>query len=167
VRPDVRHWFTRRTTAAADWPAAALLEAKGATTVTVVLPALNEESTVGEIAAILRRDLVETVPLIDDLVVLDSGSADRTGEVATAAGARVVHRDSVLPHWPAAAGKGEAMWRALHATAGDVLVFVDADLREFSSTFVTGLLGPVLTDPSVHLVKAVYDRPLTAGRTRP
>jgi glucosyl-3-phosphoglycerate synthase len=165
VRPDVRHWFARRTSTAADWPVEAVLEAKGLTTVTVVLPALNEEATVGEIAAVLRRELVEAVPLIDDLVVLDSGSTDRTGAVAAAAGARVVHRDSVLPQWPAAPGKGEAMWRALHATTGDVLVFVDADLREFSAAFVTGLLGPVLSDPSVHLVKAVYDRPLASGAT--
>lgn len=165
MRPDVRHWFARRTSTAADWPVDALLAAKGATRITVVLPALNEQATVGDIVSVLRRDLVESVPLVDDLVVLDSGSTDATGRVAAAAGARVVHRDSVLHQWPAAPGKGEAMWRALFATDGDVLVFVDADLHEFSATFVTGLLGPILCEPGVDLVKAVYDRPLAAGTT--
>jgi len=163
VRPDVSRWFERRTTAGPDWPLSALLARKGDTTVSVVLPALNEEATVGDIVATIRRELVQRVPLVDELVVLDSGSTDRTSAVAAAAGARVVPRDSVLPRLRPVRGKGEALWRSLHTTSGDVIAFVDADLREFSASFVTGLLGPILTDPDVELVKGMYDRPLAAG----
>jgi len=165
MRPDVYQWFQQRTTGVEDWPVPDLLAAKGTTTVSVVLPALDEEATVGDIADTIRRDLVQRHRLVDELLVVDSGSTDRTAEVAAAAGATVVHRDDVLPHLPAVRGKGEVLWRALHVTSGDIVVFVDADLREFSSDFVAGLLGPILTDPGVELVKGMYDRPLADGET--
>ncbi|MFF4606881.1 glucosyl-3-phosphoglycerate synthase [Streptomyces sp. NPDC001339] len=166
---EVERWLSSRSWSAADRPLEQLLEAKrqSGRTVSVVLPALDEEATVGAIVATIRAGLMtEAVPLVDELVVLDSGSADRTAEVAAAAGARVVHRDSVLPRIPALPGKGEVLWRSLLATTGDIICFVDADLREFSATFVSGIVGPLLTDPDVHFVKAMYDRPLeTAGAT--
>ncbi|GHF46612.1 glucosyl-3-phosphoglycerate synthase [Streptomyces mashuensis] len=161
---EVERWLARRSWSAADRPLGRLLAAKRAsgTTVSVVLPALNEEATVGAIAATIRRELMapEGVPLVDELVVLDSGSTDRTAEVAAAAGARVVHRDDVLPRLPALPGKGEVLWRSLLVTEGDVVCFVDADLRDFSPAFVSGIVGPLLTDPDVAFVKAMYDRPL-------
>ncbi len=164
MRPDVARWLELRTSAAADWPLPRLLAAKGAATVSVVLPALDEATTVGPIVEAIRRDLVgEPHPLVDELVVMDSGSTDRTAEVAAAAGARVVHRGDVLPRLPVLPGKGEVLWRSLAATSGDLVVFVDADLEEFSSAYVRGLLGPLLTEPRVALVKAVYERPLRAG----
>ena len=130
----------------------------------MVLPALDEEATVGAIVSVIRAELMtETVPLVDELVVLDSGSTDRTAEVAAAAGARVVHRDSVLPRLPAVPGKGEVLWRSLLATTGDIVCFIDADLRAFSSVFVSGIIGPLLTDPDLQFVKAMYDRPLETG----
>jgi glucosyl-3-phosphoglycerate synthase len=129
-------------------------------TVSVVLPALNEEETVGEIVAIIRHDLMQQVPLVDEIVVVDSGSTDRTSAVAAAAGARVVHRDDILPRIPAVPGKGEVLWRSLLVTSGDIVCFIDADLKEFSSDFVSGIVGPLLTDPGVDLVKAMYDRPM-------
>jgi glucosyl-3-phosphoglycerate synthase len=165
VRADVVRWMERRTSAAADWPLGALLAAKGGTTVSVVLPALNEEETVGEIVAAIRSDLVDGAPLVDELVVVDSGSTDGTAAAAAAAGARVVGREEILPGIATVPGKGEVLWRGLAATAADVVVFVDADLREFRSSFVTGLLGPLLTEPSVQFVKGMYDRPLPAGET--
>jgi glucosyl-3-phosphoglycerate synthase len=161
--PEVEKWHRTRTSRTADWPVDRLLAAKGDTTVSVVLPARNERETVGEIVATIRRDLVEGVPLVDEVIVIDSRSTDDTAEVAAAAGARVVAQDAVLPELPAMSGKGEALWKSLHVARGDVIVFVDADLRSFSSTFVTGLLGPLLTDPSVSYVKACYDRPYVAG----
>lgn len=159
---EVEGWLSSRSWSAADRPLEALLEAKRQTgrTVSVVLPALDEEATVGAIVAVIRTELMTgPVPLVDELVVLDSGSTDRTAEVAAAAGARVVPRDSVLPRLPALPGKGEVLWRSLLATTGDIVCFIDADLREFSSAFVSGIIGPLLTDPDIQFVKAMYDRP--------
>ncbi|GGW45118.1 glucosyl-3-phosphoglycerate synthase [Streptomyces griseoloalbus] len=159
---EVERWLTDRSWSVADRPLHRVLAAKRATgqTVSVVLPALNEEATVGEIVSVIRRDLVLRAPLVDEVVVVDSGSTDRTARVAAAAGATVVHRDAILPRIPAVPGKGEVLWRSLLVTRGDIVCFVDADLREFSSDFVSGIVGPLLTEPDVQLVKAMYDRPL-------
>ncbi|MDQ0684593.1 glucosyl-3-phosphoglycerate synthase [Streptomyces achromogenes] len=159
---EVERWLSTRSWSLTDRPLHRILAAKQRTgqSVSVVLPALNEEETVGEIVAVIRHDLMRQVPLVDEIVVVDSGSTDRTSEVAAAAGARVVHRDEILPRIPAAPGKGEVLWRSLLVTRGDVVCFIDADLREFSSDFVSGIVGPLLTDPDVDLVKAMYDRPL-------
>ncbi len=169
MHPEAESWFAARTSSVTDWSRERLLGLKGATTVSVVLPALDEESTVGRIVASVRASLGDGVPearrLVDELVVVDSGSTDRTAEVARSAGARVVRREDVLPDLPVVPGKGEAMWRALAATSGDVVVFVDADLQSFTPSYVTGLLGPLLADPEVQLVKAVYERPLVEGST--
>ncbi|NEB16471.1 MULTISPECIES: glucosyl-3-phosphoglycerate synthase [Streptomyces] len=159
---EVERWLNARSWSAGDRTVRQLLSAKHATgqSVSVVLPALDEEATVGDIVTVIRRELMLRVPLVDELVVVDSGSSDRTSEVAAAAGARVVHRDAILPRIPAVPGKGEVLWRSLLVTGGDIVCFVDADLREFSADFVSGIVGPLLTDPDVHLVKAMYDRPL-------
>ena len=163
MRPDVRRWLEHRTYTAETWTAPDLVGAKDSrgSTVSVVLPALDEERTVGAIVTRIREALVECCPLVDEVVVVDSGSGDRTAEVAAAAGARVVSVDTVLPRHGSRPGKGEALWKSLHATSGDLLVFVDADLVDFDPRFVVGLLGPLLTEPGIGYVKALYDRPLT------
>ncbi|WP_329325931.1 glucosyl-3-phosphoglycerate synthase [[Kitasatospora] papulosa] len=167
---EVERWLTRRSWSAADRPIERLTAARAKdpnrSRVSVVLPALNEEATVGEIVTVIRRELMEKVRLVDELVVIDSGSTDATAEVARRAGARVVHRDSVLPRIPALPGKGEVLWRSLLVTTGEIVCFVDADLKDFSADFVSGIVGPLLTDPQVQFVKAMYDRPLgdTAGQ---
>ncbi len=164
VLEEVERWLADRSWSAADRPLDQLLDRKRAagTTVSVVLPALDEEATVGAIVEVIRRELIEGLPfpLVDELIVIDSGSTDRTAEVAAKAGARVVHRDEILPRIPALPGKGEVLWRSLLATSGDIVCFVDADLRDFSSAFVSGIVGPLLTEPDVQFVKAMYDRPL-------
>lgn len=165
---EVERWLARRSWSAAERPLDLLLAAKreaGAQgTVSVVLPALNEEETVGEIVETVRRELMgPRAPLVDELVVVDSGSRDRTAQVAERAGARVVARDAILPRLPAVPGKGEVLWRSLLVTSGQIVCFVDADLRRFDAGFVSGIVGPLLTEPSVQLVKAMYDRPLEAG----
>ncbi|MFE7353092.1 glucosyl-3-phosphoglycerate synthase [Streptomyces sp. NPDC057543] len=165
---EVESWLARRSWSVADRPLDRLLAAKepGRGSVSVVLPALNEEATVGAIVTTIRRELMEKVQLVDELVVIDSGSTDATAKVAREAGARVVHRDDILPRIPALPGKGEVLWRSLLVTGGDIVCFVDADLKEFSADFVSGIVGPLLTDPDVRFVKAMYDRPLgdTAGQ---
>ncbi|WKX71051.1 glucosyl-3-phosphoglycerate synthase [Streptomyces sp. XD-27] len=161
---EVERWLARRSWTAADRPLDQLLAAKraGGGTVSVVLPALNEEATVGAIVRAIRGELMsEAVPLVDELVVVDSGSTDRTSQVAAAAGARVIHRDAILPRIPALPGKGEVLWRGLFATEGDIVCFIDADLKDFSADFVSGIVGPLLTEPDVDFVKAMYERPLT------
>jgi glucosyl-3-phosphoglycerate synthase len=170
MRPDVRRWFERRTSAAADWPLEALLAAKHSreaapVTVSVVLPALDEARTVGAIVSAIRERLVDEHALVDELVVVDSGSTDATARVAADAGATVVAHEDVLPELGVRRGKGEALWKSLYVTTGDLVVFVDADLTDFDTGFVTGLLGPLLTDPTVAFVKATYDRPLHDGAT--
>ncbi|GAA2868982.1 glucosyl-3-phosphoglycerate synthase [Streptosporangium fragile] len=158
--PEVEAWLRGRTSSSDDWPLPELVAAKGETTVSVVLPARDEEETVGEIVAAIRRDLVEAVPLVDEVVVIDSRSVDETAVRAARAGATVIAQDEILPDLKPLEGKGEALWKSLAVTSGDLLVFVDADLREFRTSFVTGLLGPLLADPGVAYVKGCYDRPL-------
>jgi glucosyl-3-phosphoglycerate synthase len=130
---------------------------KGSRTVSVVLPALDEQDTVG---GVVESVLPLLGSVVDECVVVDSGSTDRTVEVAAAAGARVVHRTDVLPDLPPVAGKGEVLWRSIAATTGDVVVFLDSDLVDPDPGFVTALLGPILAVPEVHLVKGFYRRPL-------
>ncbi len=159
MHPQAGHWFAARTSAADDWAIDRLVAAKGAARVSVVLPALDEEPTVGEIVEGVRH-LADRTGLVDEVVVIDSGSVDQTAKVATDAGATVHHRDDILPELGSYTGKGEVLWKALYVAAGDILVYMDADLTEFGEHYVTGLLGPLLTDSSVLMVKAFYDRPL-------
>jgi len=163
VEARAREWFDRRTYSALDIDPELLLARKGDQKVTVILPALDEEATVGQIVTSIRIHLMESVPLVDDLVVLDSGSTDATAQIAAAAGARVLDREQAFPAMPVLPGKGEAMWRALAGTDGDLVVFCDADLKSFAPHYVTGLLDPLLRDPDIALVKAVYERPFTHG----
>jgi glucosyl-3-phosphoglycerate synthase len=164
VTPEVEAWFARRTWQPPPWQAADLAAAKAGRTVSVVLPALDEEATVGHVVAVvagLREPAGPGLPpLVDEVVVLDGGSRDATAPRARAAGARVVDRGDVLPGVAVRPGKGEVLWRSLAATSGDVVVFVDADLVDVEAALVVGLLGPLLTVPGVALVKGFYRRTL-------
>jgi glucosyl-3-phosphoglycerate synthase len=136
---------------------------KGERTVSVVIPARDEEETVGQIVRTIRTALMEEEQLVDDVLVVDSRSRDNTARVAAEAGARVVAQDAVLRPLPDMHGKGEALWKGLAATDGDLVVFVDGDLYDFTAGYVIGLLGPLLTDPGVDYVKGFYHRPLVNG----
>nr|WP_042189985.1 glucosyl-3-phosphoglycerate synthase [Kibdelosporangium sp. MJ126-NF4]CEL19021.1 Glucosyl-3-phosphoglycerate synthase [Kibdelosporangium sp. MJ126-NF4]CTQ95177.1 Glucosyl-3-phosphoglycerate synthase (EC 2.4.1.266) [Kibdelosporangium sp. MJ126-NF4] len=156
MNPSAAAWFAERTWQDPQWTVQELVDALAGRTVSVVLPALNEEETVGGVVRTVRP-LLGT--LVDEIVVMDSGSTDRTAAVATAAGARVVRREDVLPELEPVPGKGEVLWRSLAATSGDLVVFLDADLVDPDPAFVPALLGPLLTE-DVHLVKGFYRRPL-------
>ncbi|MGW0804446.1 glucosyl-3-phosphoglycerate synthase [Nonomuraea sp. NPDC002799] len=158
--PEVCGWLRRRTSSAVDWPIRDLMAAKGSTTVSVVLPARDERDTVGEIVRTIRRELGG---LVDEVVVIDSRSCDDTARVASLAGAEVYAQDEILPRLKPLDGKGEALWKSLAVTSGDVVVFVDADIRKFHPSLVFGLLGPLLADPTVAYVKGCYDRPLNGA----
>lgn len=143
-----------------DFDPQRLLAHKGATTVSVCLPARDEAATIGPIVAAIRSQLVEALPLVDELIVVDDHSCDGTGDLARAAGATVVLADEVLPDHGRQPGKGEALWKSLFASTGDVVVWCDADIRDFDVRFVVGVLGPLLTDPDIGFVKGFYRRPV-------
>ena len=169
MEPGPGDWFDRRTFHHSDFAdAEALARAKReqGLVVSVCVPALNEEATVGTIVASIRKHLVEEVPLVDELAVMDSASSDRTVEMAEAAGAEVFQDREILPQLEPFAGKGEAMWKSLFALRGDVILWLDADITNFDPRFVCGPLGPILTDPSVGYVKSFYRRPLGEGEGR-
>jgi glucosyl-3-phosphoglycerate synthase len=163
VHPDAADWFKRATSRSDDWPVADLLAAKGSTTVSVVIPARNEAATIGGIVAGIRAELMERHRLVDELVVIDSDSSDDTATLAQAAGAVVHPARSVRADVGAFPGKGEALWKSQFVTSGELLVFIDADLTQWGTHFVSGLLGPLLTAPHVALVKGFYDRVLEDG----
>ena len=142
------------------WTMAELVAAKAGRTISVVLPALNEAETVAAVINTITPMLGE---LVDELIVLDSGSTDDTEALARAAGARVVHREEALPEIAPQPGKGEALWRSLAATTGDIIVFIDSDLIDPDPMFVPRLVGPLLTEDGIHLVRGFYRRPLKVG----
>ncbi len=146
-----------------DFPLARLREAKANRLVSVCLPARDEEATVGAIVASIR-DLADRWGLVDEVLVVDDGSCDATAAVAADAGATVVAASDVLPDLGAETGKGEALWKAVAAANGEVLVFCDADILQFDRSLVTGLLGPLLLDERVAFVKGTYERPGGGGR---
>ncbi|MBW0106009.1 glucosyl-3-phosphoglycerate synthase [Pseudonocardia sp. KRD291] len=158
--PELEDWFARATWQDPRWDAASLSGAKAGRRVSVVLPALDEQDTVAAVVAAVLPLTRGPSPLVDELMVLDSGSTDATRRVAAEAGARVVSREEALPGVPARPGKGEVLWRSLAATTGDLVVFLDSDLVDVDTRFVTSLLGPLLTAPGVELVKGFYRRPL-------
>jgi glucosyl-3-phosphoglycerate synthase len=153
-------WLSDRSWNQPSWTIGQLEAAKAGRTVSVVLPALNEEKSIESVIDSISP-LVDG--LVDELIVLDSGSTDDTEIRAIAAGARVVSREQALPELPVRPGKGEALWRSLAATSGDIVVFVDSDLINPHPMFVPWLVGPLLTGDGIHLVKSFYRRPLNGG----
>jgi glucosyl-3-phosphoglycerate synthase len=145
---------------AADWPLGDLRASKGNTRIAVVIPARNEAATVGtvveEIVALLGD-------FIDEVIVMDSLSTDDTARIAREAGAQVFSVADVRPDLGVRSGKGEALWKSLFVTRADIIVAIDADLTEWGVHFVTGVIGPLLADGRVQLVRGFYDRLLDGG----
>lgn len=153
-------WLAERSWTHPRWTVPELEAAKRGRTISVVLPALNEQET---IASVIETIAPMVGGLVDELIVLDSGSSDETETRAIAAGARVVSRERAVPELAPRPGKGEVLWRSLAATTGDIVVFVDSDLINPDPMFVPRLVGPILTGDGIHLVKGFYRRPLKVG----
>ena len=139
------------------------LKEKQGLTISAVLPTLNEAETIGPIVRAARTELMEQIPLIDELLVIDSESEDDTRAIAEAEGARVVRHPEVLPRYGSYRGKGEALWKSLYETSGDLVVWSDTDIRDWHPRFLYGTLGPLLTEPRIGYVKAYYQRPIVQG----
>ncbi len=136
--------------------------------VSLCLPALNEEKTIGQEIVILKAELHDRYPLLDEIAVIDSGSTDKTCEIAASFGADVYIASEHLPEEGQQRGKGENLWKALYLLEGDIIIYIDADIKNIHPRFVYGLLGPLIQDREVHYVKAFYDRPIAySGVLRP
>lgn len=153
-----------RSHSARDFPLPTLREAKGEHTISVCIPARNEEATVGTIVGAIHEHLASNGhSLVDEILVIDDRSEDGTAAVARSAGALVVDVAEVLPEMGPGAGKGNVLWKSVAACRGDLIVWIDADLTSFTPACVTGLVGPLLTDPEIAMVKGYYERPEIGG----
>ena len=141
----------------------ALVALKKSQRISVCIPTLNEADTIGSIVSIIRETLVRSSGFVDEILVIDSGSQDATREIAAAAGATVHLASEILPGGERHHGKGENLWKALHVASGEIICYVDGDISNFHPGFITGLTGPLLTDPRIDYVKAFYERPLAYG----
>jgi glucosyl-3-phosphoglycerate synthase len=137
----------------------ALKEEKGLK-ISLAFPTLNEEATIGKEILVIRTELMDRHPLLDEIVVIDSSSQDNTRRVAEQYGARVVESRNILPRHGTYRGKGENLWKSLYELQGDIIVWVDADIANIAPKFVYGLVGPLLEDDSIGYVKAFYERPI-------
>jgi glucosyl-3-phosphoglycerate synthase len=139
------------------------LKARHGLTISLVLPTLDEAATIGPIVRRARRELMERHAFVDELVVIDSASTDETVRIAEAEGARVVEHADVLPAYGSFRGKGEALWKSLFVTSGDLIAWCDTDVRDWHPRFVYGTLGPLLAEPRLGYVKGYYQRPIVEG----
>ena len=132
--------------------------------ISLCLPALNEEKTIGKEIVMFKAELMSRYPLLDEIAVIDSGSTDNTREIAASFGADVYLSSEILPELGVKKGKGENLWKALYQLKGDIIVYVDADISNIRPYFTYGLLGPLILRPEIQYVKAFYERPLTLSK---
>ncbi len=159
-------WLKKNTFHHSDfWDLLQLVEAKTrqGLKISLCIPTLNEEKTIGKEIVLFRSELVERYPLLDEIVVIDSGSTDRTREVAEGFGAEFHLADDILPGIEKRKGKGENLWKAIYQLDGDIIVYVDADIKNIHPRFVYGLVAPLVYRPEIKYVKAFYDRPLVSS----
>jgi glucosyl-3-phosphoglycerate synthase len=134
--------------------------------ISLCLPTLNEEKTIAKEIIILKSELMTRYALLDEIVVVDSGSTDKTTEIARSYGADVYDAVEILPQLEPFKGKGENLWKALYITKGDIIIYLDADIKNIHHRFAYGLLGPLLIDDHIKFVKAFYDRPISIGKNK-
>jgi glycosyltransferase involved in cell wall biosynthesis len=162
----VDKWFAENTFHAEEFSnlreLLALKEKQG-TTISLALPALNEEATVGKVIRTIKKDLMEKVPLLDEIVLIDSDSKDRTRQIAKGLGIPVYIHQQLLPEMGSRPGKGEALWKSLLVTKGDIIAWIDTDIVNIHPRFVYGIIGPLLLSRNIQFVKGFYRRPLRVG----
>jgi len=134
--------------------------------ISLCLPTLNEAKTIAKEIIIMKSELMTRYPLLDEIVVVDSGSTDKTTEIARAYGADVYEAAEILPHLEQFKGKGENLWKALYITRGDIIIYLDADIKNIHHRFAYGLLGPLLMYDQIKFAKAFYDRPISIGKNK-
>ncbi len=134
--------------------------------ISLCLPTLNEEKTIAKEIVILKSELMTRYPLLDEIVVIDSGSTDKTREIARSFDVTVYEANDILPHLAQYKGKGENLWKALYVTRGDIIVYLDADIKNIHHRFAYGLLGPLLLTDQIRFTKAFYDRPISIGKNQ-
>jgi glucosyl-3-phosphoglycerate synthase len=134
--------------------------------ISLCLPTLNEEKTIAKEIIIMKSELMTRYPLVDEIVVIDSGSTDNTVEIAKSFGADVYDANEILPHLEKFKGKGENLWKALYITKGDIIVYIDADIKNIHHRFAYGLIGPLLLYDPIKYAKAFYDRPISIGKNK-
>ncbi|MGH2903053.1 MAG: glycosyltransferase family 2 protein, partial [Solirubrobacteraceae bacterium] len=156
----VTDWRARRSFRAGQFPLERLLADKRES-IAVVLPAREVAATIGPIATCVRD--LQSTGLIDEAIVVDSASRDGTAEIAAANGLRVVQEDELMPEQGPAWGKGDAMWRGLSLVRSEIVAYLDADTEDFHEGFVLGLLGPLIREPEIQLVKGCFQRPFRDG----
>ncbi len=139
------------------------LKEKQGLTISLVLPALDEAATIGPIVRRARMLLMEAVPLLDEILVIDSSSEDDTCAIAAREGARVVRHADVLSRYGSYRGKGEALWKSLYESTGDLIAWCDTDVRNWHPRMAYGTLGPLLVEPRIQYVKGYYQRPIVEG----
>lgn len=162
----VDRWFAENTYHAnefADLERLLALKKEQGVTISLALPALNEADNVGHVINAVKGALMEKVPLLDEIVLIDSNSTDQTREIAAGLGLPVFVHQKLLPDYGARVGKGEALWKSLHVTHGDIVLWIDTDIVNIHPRFVYGVLGPLLADSRVQFVKGFYQRPLKTG----
>jgi len=138
------------------------LKQKQELTISLGLPALNEAETIGDIIRTVKGKLLDEVPLLDEIVLIDSSSTDDTVKIARDLGIEVHVHQEILPQYGSCRGKGEVLWKSLYLLKGDLIAWVDTDIKNFYPGFVYGILGPLLKEPEIQYVKGFYRRPLKA-----
>jgi glucosyl-3-phosphoglycerate synthase len=165
----VDKWFAENTYSANEFENLSellALKKKQNVTISLALPALNEEETVGEVITTAKRELMERTPLLDEIVLIDSNSKDKTREIAERHNIPVYVHQAILPQYGARIGKGEALWKSLYVTHGDIIIWIDTDIANIHPRFIYGILGPLLLRPDLAFVKGFYRRPITlSGKT--
>lgn len=135
-------------------------------TISLCLPTLNEEKTIAKEIVIMKSELITRYPLLDEIVVIDSGSTDKTMEIAEQYGADVYSADNILPDLEKYKGKGENLWKALYITKGDIIVYLDADIKNIHHRFAYALIGPLILSDNIKYAKAFYDRPIAIDKKK-